>query len=120
MEKREILEKLAKKEISKEEAEKLLTELGDPIPETPPSPITKQKPKKGCLIALIIGIIMIPLIILFTIIIFFASSVSSQKIIFRNNTSHAAEAKTGEFVSEKSKTRSPLELSEPEKKEKNP
>ncbi len=66
MDRKEILEKLARQEITQEEAERLLAEAGAPIPETPPlPPRTNGKSGKGCLIALLIGLIAVPLFFLF-------------------------------------------------------
>ena len=66
-EKKEILEMLAKKEISKEEAERKLSELGSPVEDQQQAQSKpKGKKKNGCLIALIIAfILIIPAILLF-------------------------------------------------------
>jgi hypothetical protein len=59
MDKREILEKLARAEITQEEAERLLNEVGGPIPEKPPEPPPPPQGggNRGCLIALIIALL---------------------------------------------------------------
>ena len=56
--KREILEMLAKKEISKEEAEKKLSELGSPLPDLEPPQPTPPKKNKGCLIIILLALIL--------------------------------------------------------------
>ncbi len=63
MDRKEILEKLARKEITQEEAERLLTDGGAPIPETPPPP-PRTKSGKGYLIAIIIAVVLAPAVLL--------------------------------------------------------
>jgi len=60
--KKEILEMLAKKLISKEEAERKLEELGEPMPATEPAKPAK-KSNKGCLIAIIIVVVLLPVLL---------------------------------------------------------
>jgi len=64
-EKKEILEMLAKKEISKEEAEKKLSELGSPVEDQQQIQSDSKGNKNiGCLIVIILGVLLIPVILL--------------------------------------------------------
>jgi len=65
-EKKEILEMLAGKEISKEEAERKLSELGDPgevEPVVEHQPAPPKKSNTGCLIAIIIAVVLLPVLL---------------------------------------------------------
>lgn len=56
---REVLAKLAAKEISRDEAERLLNERGAPLPETlPPPPAQSTGIGRGCLIAVIVAVLL--------------------------------------------------------------
>jgi hypothetical protein len=58
MEQKEILEKLARKEITREQAEEMFAELGTPIPEEPPAALaSKGKVGPGCLVAILLTIL---------------------------------------------------------------
>lgn len=51
MDRKEVLEKLASREISQQEAERLLNEAGAPIPESPPPPPPQRSGcSRGCLV----------------------------------------------------------------------
>lgn len=64
MNRREVLEKLARKEISKEEAERLLGQSGAPIADEPPAPPQKKNGmNRGCLITLIVGLVALPIVL---------------------------------------------------------
>ena len=61
VDKKEILEMLARKEISKDEAETRLSSLENSVPK-PQQQQDSSKNNKGCLITVIIGLILLPVI----------------------------------------------------------
>lgn len=81
MTRKEILQQLADKQISREEAERRLNELGSPLPEElpalPPGAQTR-KSSAGCLIALLIGFALC--IILFVLMFFVRASTHSRMV----------------------------------------
>jgi len=62
-ERQDILKKLAQGDISKAEAEDRLAQLGTPVPSDMVAPVPRRGSGLGCLIALLVGLILIPLIL---------------------------------------------------------
>ncbi len=61
----EILRKLANGEITKDEAEERMGQLGSPVPESMPAPPrTGSGTSKGCLIALLVALLLGPLLLI--------------------------------------------------------
>jgi len=70
MKQKDILEKLARHEITREQAEEMFAELGSPLPQTPPAPAAPAPAKSlgaGCIIAVLIALLLalaLPVILL--------------------------------------------------------
>ena len=88
-ERQAILERLARGEIGKEEAENELGRFGSPVPGDMPRTMSRPSTNKGCLIALIIAIL-IPLIVLPLLFFGHWSSVRSMR---RKEGSRAQESR---------------------------
>ena len=83
MQRRETLEKLARNEISRQEAERLLNEAGAPIPEKPPPAPQAKSGKHGCLIALLVGLVILPLALLLLLVLTFVGCRAQRARPFR-------------------------------------
>ncbi len=62
-ERQAILKRLADGEISKQEAEEQISRLGTPVPSGMPAPPSGSGASKGCIIALIVGALLVPLVL---------------------------------------------------------
>lgn len=62
-ERQAILKKLAAGELTKDEAEEQLGRFASPVPETMPAPPPARGAAKGCLIALIVAGLLVPLVL---------------------------------------------------------
>jgi uncharacterized membrane protein len=63
-ERQAVLKKLAAGELTKQEAEEQLGQLGTPVPANVPAPPPRQGGGKGCLIAVLVAVLLLPLLLL--------------------------------------------------------
>jgi len=77
-ERQAILKRLADGEISKQEAEDQISQLGTPVPSGMPTPPPRSGMGTGCLIALVIGLLTVPVIILLLVVSMFFVRVSHR------------------------------------------
>ena len=63
-ERKKVLEQLARGELTKDQAEDKMGQLGTPVPQSMPQPAPRPNGARGCLAAILIALLLIPLLLL--------------------------------------------------------